>query len=543
MIEKVVSNQTLNNLKTLSAAVENRDKFIDFFHSKAYPLMDQLLFNKDPTLPAIESNHVQLFVSPTNKFSTKVASDGKFETGAQVLGESLAASYYRLKGMQEFENIDPTSMDYMKQVFLQINKMLAMLGFRDFERNLVPSLHRPIFGTHPELDVYRYDCSPAKRQRQQEQLAKDPTAVAWREDCTGAEDFNDDMFAVPDQLAMSSGFVPEEGVFPKKASAIGQAEIVRGVALMLEYFRDWKGPNDFDKGMGEFLFQGVHLFPKTAFVNLTVGLMTTPVRSFKKPNTPLKLFNVNGTEIKDWLAKDVFSKDPVKVAERKNNPDLQLSQAVIPDFSPEGTAKTIRTQDIAAYIIALNEFLDATDGIEGSNATLIKPSGGKPPEVLNAIIDGRKQLKMLMYGMSGFLMSRLQDADGGFWHEYSLETYQVINKDQPRTLEDQVAVMQAMMKVYHQWGGNLSLEAATEAYFFMNQKLWNQVSGFYAADESQKTLDIKPQTYLDTLYAIGELAPRLSPQSRDQAQKIFDFYTGQFLKWNNDNQPLLMEAE
>jgi hypothetical protein len=544
MIEKAVGDKTVGGLQGIQASLKNNDSFVKYFSDVALkqPLVGELFDNQ--TLNGVENSRVQLFVSNKEKFQTRAIKDSHFQTGAETLGLALTTSALRIPEMKEYENIDPKDPRTYKVIFPQVNKMLAMIGFKDIYHKLVPSLHRLFYGNHPELDVFRYDCNDEKLKTQEKLKAENPNSVTWRDDCQGATDFNNDTYAIPDELAMASPFVPQDGVYPKKASAVAQAELIRGAALMMNYFHDWKSqPDGYDEGMGQEQYNGIRIFPRTAFVNLTLGLVTTPIRGFKKKNTPVRLFNLNGDEIEDWVDKDIFSKDKKK----PKPPELELREAVIVDFSPGGLSSKVTAKDLASYMIAIDEFVKATNGIEQTKAGVVNPPDRKERDVLHAIQDGRKQLQQLVYGMATFLVNRMQADDGGFYHSYSLATHKP-NTQEPRSLEDQAIVIQALLRTHNEWAlhptdDDFSVLKSLEAYYFMNQNLWNDNNGFYVANEASKSVEVEPQVYMDTLLTIHQLLPFLPANSREQAKKIFDFYTDQFLKWNQGSQPLAMEPK
>jgi len=342
MIEKVVADKTTTKLVDISHSVESQEKFSEFFDKMAYPELDRMLFTAGP-IPGIENSKVQLFVDFENQFSTRRSNANTFDTGAEVLGVSLAAQYRRILGLPEFEKTPANSKEYYRVVFSQINKMLSMIGFRTMDHRLVPSLHRQFYGSVAELDVYKYECSTKKVEAQKIKKERYEGAVARnekpspddfvdrREDCEGYEGYANTLFAIPDQMTMSGPFTP--GVGSKYASVGGQAEIIRGAAYMLKYFNDWKGPNDFDAGMGKETYSEISIFPKSALVNLAVAAMTTPIRGLQKENSSLKLFNVLGNEMLGWAKNglpDLDNADPNLSDEEKAQ--KQIIQASVVDL-------------------------------------------------------------------------------------------------------------------------------------------------------------------------------------------------------------------
>jgi hypothetical protein len=550
MIEKVVADKTMQNLNSINTALGSSEEFKAYFTKLASPLISNLIFD-EPTIPGIENSKIQLFVDDVNQFRTKRSNWSQFDTGAETLGVSLAAQYRRIIELPELENVAANSKQYYKIIFSQINKMISMIGFRTIDNVLVHSLHKnfrneeSVLGVYKELDVYKYDCSPSKADIQKIKKEKYESAlrsgqipnqdnfVDIREDCSGYENFHDNIFEIPDHLTINGPFEP--GSFNEKISTVrSQAEIIRGSALMLKYFNDWQGPNDFDKGLGGEAFGEIHLFPKSAFVNLAVATMTVSIRGFQRENSPLKLFNLAGQEITDWLKNGIPNPDnPVSI-----EPSKQIIQAAIVDMLPTGPSKIIKLEDMAYFMVSIDEFLKATDGIEQTHASVINPPDKTVKENLEAIIKGRRLLKMMMFGMSNFIVNRMQDPDGGFRAYYSLETNQVIKKDEPRTLEAQLSVIDALLRVYGQWGSQAALMGAVESYYYMNQKIWNPATSFYRMSEDASSVEVKPYIYLKAVMNFKNIAPYLNPNSQAQAQRLFEVYSKEFLRWDQASKPM-----
>lgn len=521
-LEAIVKEKTLKGLNDIIVALSDNKKFEAYFEEQAmkHPLVGKL-FDQE-TLHGLEETRVSLYIGDQEKFFIKNNEQNNFQTGAKTLGASLAANAVRMQELTGYEVLSPKDTQYYKIVFSQINKMLTMIGFKDMDHSIIPSTSRAFFGGHSEMDIFRYDCTPEKLKRQDE-LRAQGEKIQWSEDCSGATDFNDDYFATPDQLAIEGAFLPKDGVYTKYASAVGQAEIVRGASLMLKYFKDWKGyPDEYDQGMGAEKFgEDVVIFPRGAFVNLTVGLSTAPIRNFKKKQSPVALFRVDGTPIPEGeIPKDLSG----------------IVQAAITDISQDGRGDVITMESLASYMLALEQFLQATDGISKTAASVVNPPDKQSRDVLHAILEGRNQIKMLLFGMANFMIQRLQATDGGFYHSYSLKNMKV--KVEPKTLQDQIFAIRGLMSVARIWQSDIIKFGALEAYFYMNQKLWNSQDGFYYASELHTENVINPVLFFDVLSAVGEIMPALSGGSLAQAQKIFNFYSNKFLDWNKSSQPL-----
>ncbi len=558
MIEGIVRDKTMENLESIAHAMKSPKDFESYFARIAHPIMGDMLFNGD-TLNGLENSKVQVFVDSKNQLSMKRETGSRFETGAEVLGLSLAAQYRRILSLPEYEQIEPTSKEYYRIVFSQVNKMLSMIGFRTMDNLLVPALHRSFYGNetndsnYRNFDVYKYECNAEKRDKQAERKSRYEAAlrnnetpnpddyVDIKEDCAGFENYSQNLYLIPDQLEVRGAFDP--GSYRKESSIRAQSEVIRGAALMLNYFSDWRGTNGFDVGLGTEKYNEIEVFPKHAFVNLAVALTTAPLRALQKEQTPLKLFNILGQEIKGWSKNglpDLDSVDPNLSAEERAQ--KQIIQAAIVDLGKDGPSNTVKAEDMGYFISAIDEFLIATNGIEKTQASVINPQEKTVRENMELILKSRKLLRMLMFAMSNFMISRMQDADGGFWSHYELEHNgsgeNLLVRTEPRTLETQLSVIKALLKVYRNWGSESALVAAVEAYYFMNQKLWNPVTSFYKNSE-QSNGSVKPYLFLEALINVRSLIPYINnANSQAQAQRMFDSYSKEFLKWNETAKPM-----
>ncbi len=542
-IEKIVSEKTLSNQKDIVDAVSTSEKFKAFFEKMAVPIMDKMLF-AGQTRNGLESSKVSVLFDAQGKMKTQRQNESVFETSAETLGVSLSANYYRLLTLPKVKGVSPIKdaksdlpNEYYVTVFEQINKMLSMIGFRRMDKSQQKSLHRRFHGPIDELDVYKYDCTFAKKQRQQSKMqafvrTKDfEDFVDWRENCEGYERSGETYYSLPDRLAITGTFEPDDSVFgaQQESSVLGQSEVIRGGSLMLKYFQDWKTEkDDYDLGIGAEVFSNVHVFPKHAFVNLTIALATVPVRGFTKLNSNLYLFNANGEEFVNWAEKGMPP---------QNSPN-PVALAAIADVLTNGSSRILKAADLAHFIIAIDEFLKATDGVEKTKATVINPPNKKIKENLNSLIEGRRLLKLMMAGVSNLLTSQFQDPDGGFWHTFDLDNKtkgdigSLVAQSNKRALMDQVLVIDALLRTYGQWKGTGVYLAAIDAYHFMNRLLFNPTTGFYNTLEGVSSV-VKPDQYLHIIRML-DMMRTMHPidESREQAERMMKFYESKWLNWS-----------
>ncbi len=523
-LQKVVLGSVKKNLENLRKSVGQISDFGQYFDKLAIPELKRVMFTDIESLPAIERKDVSLNLID-RRLTIKPIVGTTFITGAEVLGASMSANSKRFEGLSKIEGKDPKTKEYWRVVFAEINKMLAVLGFRKMDNTMFQSLHRPIFGALSELDVYKYDCNPTlldKQEKLKTESKSMPTAdnrITRLEDCNGYTQFSDSYFAIPDTLVIESGFTPVDAGTPN-VSVAGQAEVLKGASGMLSYFKDWeKTEDDYDVGLGQLDYRGFRLLPKQAFVNLSFGIMSVALRNLRRTQTQLRMFDQWGQEIKDWM--------------KSNDPRSLRISAALSNLSADGRSQIIRSSDLARFIIAIDEFAKSTDGIEGTKASVINPPDKKERINLKALIAGKKQVLVMMVGLQNFLVSKFQDKDGGFWHTYSLDKNQLIDTETPRKLEDQALIQNALLRTYARWGGQGAKWAAIDSVHFSNTKLWNGKIGFYNATESGG--QVNPYVFVLTLRNLRNVIPLFkSEKSRDQAKRVLEFWDSKFIEWAID---------
>lgn len=291
---------------------------------------------------------------------------------------------------------------------------------------------------------------------------------------------------------------------------------------MLRFFQDWNQPDDYDKGMGSELFSNVQVFPKHAFVNLTIALATAPIRGLTKLNTNLYLFDLNDSELVNWAEKGMPDQGG----------DSPIAFAAITDIINQVHSRVTSSEDLARFILAIDEFLSATEGIENTQATVINPPFVKEKENLNSLLEGRRLLKLMVAGVSNILTSRLQDKDGGMWDYFDLDKKEVVREERGRSLKTQLYVIEALLKNYELWGGRGAHLAALESYHFINNALFDENMGVYRAYEKEGDLGLRPQDYLQLIRVLKKISHyHFDQESKKQAERLMRFYENHWLEW------------
>ena len=192
--------------------------------------------------------------------------------------------------------------------------------------------------------------------------------------------------------------------------------------------------------------------------------------------------------------------------------------AGIVDIVKGQRSQTIKAVDAARFLLAIADFIEATEGIENTKAApLIKPGAdGQTP--VEMIFQARNQLGMLIVGLGNFISHELQSADGGIRSTYKRESLST-NASEPRTAGDQATCILALLTAGESIDKQIYDWSALDAYAFMNRKLFNHATGFYSTSEASKELP-SADDIANILLAGEKLKSRMTDKSRAQWNRI-----------------------
>ena len=89
-------------------------------------------------------------------------------------------------------------------------------------------------------------------------------------------------------------------------------------------------------------------------------------------------------------------------------------------------------------------------------------------------------------------------------------------------------IIDAFLRIYKRWGAELALRAAVEAYYFMNNSLWDENTGFYKLTEKEPALVVFSQA----IYTLELLKPYIKdPNSRETLENLLNFYKEEYQSW------------
>lgn len=430
----------------------------------------------------------------------------KNSTSSAVIGTSLSMSGKRFERVSKYEGVTYDSTLYYTMVMEVLNKIPALGGFRKIDDELYPSFHILKNGRNPfekTLDL--------KTQ-------------------TNGTNY----FAVPDFIALRPPYEMDREKTLKKGSQFqgqpdqdplvqfgvySQAELLRGLGSMIEFFRDWQ-VNGFDVKMSQYRLGDLipdlppHLeremiFPKEKLFEYCLGIASVILENLKRDGSGLVLMNEKGETF--------FGEDLEKAK------SAETLMAGMVDVRLDGREDTIGTTNLSKFILALGKFVESVEGFENSRSQLIHEVTGGEKKLLNRIKESVSLLRMLMAMMSNFLVQKMQRPDGTMDSLYSVKRGRVITTS--RKLEDQVLAIQALLVTGERLGMGSYLGAAYDTYFGMNRVFYNDDHGFYSAIDRTWTPP-SPYIFTEFMSALTKLSTK-TDFSRGQINRLIGQFRGQ----------------
>lgn len=468
----------IGSLRSLLRSVES--DFDGFVRSLAARAADSLLATPAGVeLRGVEASRVRVDLEGGRGLEIAPVRSGAVVTGAETIGASFAFAAKTLSGSEA----DADLPEFRKKAIEQINKMLAIGGFRDGHGIAFSSFARSI--------------DPSKNLH-----------LDLRHFLEGEESF-----AVPDRLIVSEAFHQNESG-DVQVSARSQAEMLHGLSLLVSFFRDWES-NAFDRHLGSLTVEDYvpqlpkgsiaqSLFPKDIVFSLAVGNAAVILQNLTRKLSPVFVINLERRAV--WANEFDLS---------EGNP---ATMAALVDIDQGLRADWVHSTDVARFLVSIADFLQATEGIENTKAkALIEPGvDGKRP--VDTLISARDRMRLLLVGLANFLSHQMQDKDGGIrarFNRLSGET----QATEPRRLLDQALTIRALLTAGRVLNMDIYRWAALDAYAFMNRTLFNHELGFYQAIEgSGQAPDFR--TLVATLLAGEELKNQMTEKSRLQWERI-----------------------
>jgi hypothetical protein len=410
----------------------------------------------------------------------------QMESGAEVMGSSLAIAH-------EFLPAKTGAKFALRAALVEpIIKMLSITGFRKAGGALFPSLMLPLDGEKEQL----FNVS---------NLLQGTTS-----------------FAVPNRfLANPQTMIMDRKSAPRDSSVSSQAELLRGFSKQIAFHRDWE-KNLFDEVLGNIKIDDLvpeaprgsidySLFPKEVVFTLAVGGAGGILQNIIRNLSPAFLI-LDKNEI-------LWGNDYQKISEGKIS-----TVAAMVNIENGKRGEQIRTADIAKFIIAVDEFLEATEGLENTKSPILNAMDENGKSILEQVDEARRYLRLFQMGLTNFLVYYAQNKDGSFSSSFQLG--KSISRDSEFILlQDQVLAIRALNKTAKRLNLPLFRWAALDGFYFLNKKMWNVKSQFYSKSYSKKTGAIGNLSSMDlvaTLQGLEESSEILPNSSKQQWNKVIN---------------------
>lgn len=439
-------------------------------------------------LRGLEVANVAVKVAGRGKITVKPiqAAGDKVVSSAETIGLSLALAHEFL----------PAGGDRLKPALVEpILKLLAISGFHQLNGKSFPSLLMPMDGDSGE--IFKIG-----------ELLKGETS-----------------FSVPDQFTASTDFFMDRANAKRGSSIAAQAELLRGIARQVKFHRDWE-QNIFDEELTPIQVEDLaseipkgavelSVFPKDLIFSLALGDAAALLQNIIRPSSPAFLLMPDGELLWGNRYKEI---QEGKVS----------AIAGLVSFENGKRGNTVKTAEIARYVLALSEFLEATEGIENTKASPLLATDSDGKRIVDQVADARRYLRLFQMGLVNFLVSVAQQKDGTMHGKFTLEGGKLNKIPGPITLEDQALAVRALLAGAHSLDLPIFRWAALDTYYAMNRRFWDRKAQFYTAGllaDGAKARNANLREVTSTLIAINELAPHMSSESRAQWEKISAHWT------------------
>lgn len=441
----------------------------------------RLLPASEGKIPGFEVARVHVKASPQEPLRLTPSAPA-LELDGEVAGASLSANILLLENTP-FEN--PLSLP---AAFSQINKIVAMAGYRDTRDQLVPALFAPV-GRDPRLlDIAHFEAVKDKNHS----------------------------FRLPDRIRLRDAFrATTANDYARSFSAAGLARQIQGLSASLRFTADWK-TSSFDKLLGPITAQDLTtdargeelqqpLFPKDMLFALNVGTLSVLLQELIKKTTPVFLITLEGRRL--WA--DEYSAE---------NPETPIMAGIV-DIKDGERVAVAKAPDAALFLLALAEFIQTTEGVDATRSPLLlkkNPQGLRP---LDSLDTGRQDLRRLSIALANFLSAKMKTSSALIQESLHFETLDTSSARATLRVETQALTIRALLKAYELTGIEAYQWTAEEIYYAMNRELYRVKDEFYVnGDGSEPSFGEK----LETLRALSELKPHLPAQSREQLERIMN---------------------
>ncbi|UXR64245.1 hypothetical protein EZJ49_14350 [Bdellovibrio bacteriovorus] len=460
-----------------AAIARVRDGYGNYVSNLFTVWQQKILPESQGQLPGFETNRVTVNIASGKDFSLQ-AVPASLNVSGEALGAGLSASAQLL-----LKDSSLGSMAF-SHMLAQVNKLVAVGGYRDIDNNLIPALLAPVNHRGKLLDIMNFDDS------------KD----------------QDLSFRIPDSIALQDPYHADPAMtYEKDFSAASFAAQVRGLSRMMRITRDWE-KTVMDEQLGHIQAQDLTtdaehddlkqpLFPKDMLFALNLGDAAVLLQDLTKKATPVFLLTTENNLL--WA--DSYG----------NTPETAIMAGIV-DIKKGERLNFVKTKDIAQFLLAMTEFLDATENVEKTKSSILlaKDANGEAP--LDVLLTGRKDMKLLVLAVANFISNQLVQDNKLVITQMSLTDRKAVAK-KPFLIVQQAYAMQALIKAYQLTNIDSYLWSAQEIYYAMNRTLFNPKEEFYINSDGSK---LSFPERVQTLLALQHLKPYLPTESRPQLERL-----------------------
>lgn len=437
-----------------------------------------LLPKTEGKIPGFEINRIQITASRKQPLSLKAVAPTT-EIEGEVAGSALSANARILENTSKQDELG------FRAALSQVNKLVAFSGYRDTRDKLVPALLAPVAHQQRLLDIMDFEA---------------------------AKDVNYS-YRLPNLMPLQDAFhAAPEMKYQRDFSAAAFAAQIRGISQTLRWTADWKN-SSYNQFLGGIKAQDLThdaeapalqqaLFPKDMVFALNVGAASVLLQDILKTASPVMMVSLEGHVITAY--------------DYGKGTDETAVMAGIVDIIKGQRGTMVQTRDVARFILALAEFIQALDGVEQTKSSILLTTNIHGTLPLEAVTSGKKDLRRLIVALSNFLSSRLLNEKSLLRSEEALDFRKPLDRT---VVEAQVQAygIRALVKAHEVSGIESYLWTAQDIYYAMNKNLFSVKEEFYVNNDGSR---LSFPEKLTTMRALSELKPYLPNESQVQLQKI-----------------------
>lgn len=460
-----------------AAITRVRDGYGNYVSNLFNVWQKKVLPESEGRLSGFETSRVAVNIASGKRFELK-ALPASLNVAGEAVGAGLSASAELLMKDSSLESMAFSHM------LAQVNKLVAVGGYRDIDNNLIPPLLAPVNHRGKLLDIMNFDES------------KDL----------------DLSFRIPDSLALQDPYHADPAmIYERDFSASAFAAQVRGLSRMMRLTRDWE-KTVMDQQLGHIMAQDLTtdaehddlkqpLFPKDMLFALNLGNAAVLLQDITKKATPVFLLTTENNLI--WA--DSYG----------NTPETAIMAGIV-DIKKGERLNFVTTKDTAQFLLAMTEFLESTEGVEKTKSSILLTKDANNEAPLDVLQAGRKDMKLLALAVANFISNQLIQDNKLAVTQMSLSDRKGVTK-KPFMVVQQAYAMRALLKAYQLTNIDSYLWSAQEIYYAMNRTLFNPKEEFYTNSDGTK---LSFPERLQMLLALQDLKAHLPTESRPQLDRL-----------------------